>query len=178
MRLNWKFILQCFESEGFLCYLRIFSDAAGLLMGVRLLPVLLTGMGVSVWLLQCLYSMIMCEVNAMCLCCRFVYIWDTTSRRILYKLPGHAGSVNEVAFHPEEPIGKKRLFYSNNIIYNKHYKASTCFPYCLFTHFCSMCNSIILCLPQFCLDPVISASTSERFNNCVFVCANAVSVCD
>ncbi|TMS18318.1 U5 small nuclear ribonucleoprotein 40 kDa protein [Larimichthys crocea] len=35
---------------------------------------------------------------------RFVYIWDTTSRRILYKLPGHAGSVNEVAFHPEEPI--------------------------------------------------------------------------
>lgn len=37
---------------------------------------------------------------------RFVYIWDTTSRRILYKLPGHAGSVNEVAFHPEEPIGE------------------------------------------------------------------------
>lgn len=35
---------------------------------------------------------------------RFVYIWDTTSRRILYKLPGHAGSVNEVDFHPEEPI--------------------------------------------------------------------------
>ncbi|RLV63866.1 hypothetical protein DV515_00017834 [Chloebia gouldiae] len=38
------------------------------------------------------------------LCCRFVYVWDTTSRRILYKLPGHAGSVNELAFHPEEPI--------------------------------------------------------------------------
>ncbi|KAG8143232.1 putative U5 small nuclear ribonucleoprotein [Naja naja] len=36
---------------------------------------------------------------------RFVYVWDTTSRRILYKLPGHAGSINEVAFHPEEPIG-------------------------------------------------------------------------
>jgi Prp8 binding protein len=35
---------------------------------------------------------------------RFVYIWDTTSRRILYKLPGHAGSVNEVDFHPFEPI--------------------------------------------------------------------------
>jgi len=35
---------------------------------------------------------------------RFVYIWDTTSRRILYKLPGHAGSVNEVDFHPNEPI--------------------------------------------------------------------------
>ncbi|KAK4268481.1 hypothetical protein QN277_025135 [Acacia crassicarpa] len=26
---------------------------------------------------------------------RMVYIWDTTSRRILYKLPGHNGSVNE-----------------------------------------------------------------------------------
>ncbi|XP_074656464.1 U5 small nuclear ribonucleoprotein 40 kDa protein-like [Tubulanus polymorphus] len=35
---------------------------------------------------------------------RFVYIWDTTSRRILYKLPGHAGSVNETDFHPFEPI--------------------------------------------------------------------------
>lgn len=35
---------------------------------------------------------------------RMVYIWDTTSRRILYKLPGHTGSVNEAAFHPKEPI--------------------------------------------------------------------------
>lgn len=46
---------------------------------------------------------------------RFVYVWDTTSRRILYKLPGHAGSVNEVAFHPDEPIvlsasSDKRLY--------------------------------------------------------------------
>nr|XP_043628243.1 U5 small nuclear ribonucleoprotein 40 kDa protein [Erigeron canadensis] len=35
---------------------------------------------------------------------RMVYIWDTTSRRILYKLPGHSGSVNECVFHPSEPI--------------------------------------------------------------------------
>ena len=35
---------------------------------------------------------------------RFVYVWDTTSRQILYKLPGHAGCVNEVDFHPLEPI--------------------------------------------------------------------------
>lgn len=35
---------------------------------------------------------------------RFVYVWDTTSRRILYKLPGHNGSVNDVVFHPNEPI--------------------------------------------------------------------------
>jgi len=35
---------------------------------------------------------------------RLVYIWDTTSRRILYKLPGHNGSVNSVVFHPKEPI--------------------------------------------------------------------------
>ncbi|XP_064445665.1 U5 small nuclear ribonucleoprotein 40 kDa protein isoform X2 [Mirounga angustirostris] len=46
---------------------------------------------------------------------RFVYVWDTTSRRILYKLPGHAGSINEVAFHPDEPIilsasSDKRLY--------------------------------------------------------------------
>ncbi|XP_057657306.1 U5 small nuclear ribonucleoprotein 40 kDa protein [Diorhabda carinulata] len=35
---------------------------------------------------------------------RFVYIWDTTSRRIIYKLPGHNGSINDVKFHPNEPI--------------------------------------------------------------------------
>eukprot|EP01112_Ceratiomyxa_fruticulosa_P017786 TRINITY_DN5605_c0_g1_i1.p1 TRINITY_DN5605_c0_g1~~TRINITY_DN5605_c0_g1_i1.p1 ORF type:complete len:343 (-),score=65.81 TRINITY_DN5605_c0_g1_i1:14-1042(-) len=35
---------------------------------------------------------------------RFVYIWDTSSRRLLYKLPGHAGSVNDLDFHPKEPI--------------------------------------------------------------------------
>jgi len=35
---------------------------------------------------------------------RFVYVSDTTTRQILYKLPGHVGSVNEVDFHPKEPI--------------------------------------------------------------------------
>ncbi|KAG6451132.1 U5 small nuclear ribonucleoprotein 40 kDa protein [Manduca sexta] len=35
---------------------------------------------------------------------RFVYIWDTTSRRVVYKLPGHNGSVNDVDFHRTEPI--------------------------------------------------------------------------
>lgn len=35
---------------------------------------------------------------------RYVYVWDVASRKILYKLPGHNGSVNEVVFHPDEPI--------------------------------------------------------------------------
>ena len=35
---------------------------------------------------------------------RFVYIWDTNSRKIMYKLPGHLGSVNDVDFHRMEPI--------------------------------------------------------------------------
>lgn len=35
---------------------------------------------------------------------RFVHVWDTTSRALLYKLPGHKGAVNEVQFHPKEPI--------------------------------------------------------------------------
>jgi len=35
---------------------------------------------------------------------RFVYVWDTVTRKILYKLPGHNGSVNDVDFHPVEPI--------------------------------------------------------------------------
>jgi len=34
----------------------------------------------------------------------YVYIWDTKTSRILYKLPGHKGSVNDVDFHPTEPI--------------------------------------------------------------------------
>ncbi|EPZ32122.1 wd-repeat protein [Rozella allomycis CSF55] len=35
---------------------------------------------------------------------RTVLVWDVPSRKILYKLPGHKGCVNEVDFHPEEPI--------------------------------------------------------------------------
>lgn len=35
---------------------------------------------------------------------RFVYIWDTTTRRIVYKLPGHNGSVNDIDFHSKEPV--------------------------------------------------------------------------
>jgi len=35
---------------------------------------------------------------------RMVYIWDAATRALLYQLPGHAGSVNEAAFHPSEPI--------------------------------------------------------------------------
>ncbi|KAG0470871.1 hypothetical protein HPP92_017571 [Vanilla planifolia] len=50
---------------------------------------------------------------------RMVYIWDTTTRRILYKLPGHNGSVNETAFHPTEPIigscGSDRQIYLGEI---------------------------------------------------------------
>eukprot|EP00761_Pharyngomonas_kirbyi_P003399 gb/GECH01003403.1/.p1 GENE.gb/GECH01003403.1/~~gb/GECH01003403.1/.p1 ORF type:complete len:357 (+),score=88.03 gb/GECH01003403.1/:1-1071(+) len=33
-----------------------------------------------------------------------VYIWDTTTGELLYRLPGHTAAVNEVAFHPKEPI--------------------------------------------------------------------------
>lgn len=35
---------------------------------------------------------------------RFVYVWDTVTQKILYKLPGHQSSVNDVDFHPVEPI--------------------------------------------------------------------------
>lgn len=35
---------------------------------------------------------------------RFVHIWDSDTGRIAYKLPGHNGSVNDVDFHPKEPI--------------------------------------------------------------------------
>lgn len=35
---------------------------------------------------------------------RMVYVWEVASRRLMYKLPGHNGSVNEAVFHPKEPI--------------------------------------------------------------------------
>lgn len=35
---------------------------------------------------------------------RFMYIWETVSAKIEYKLPGHNGSVNDVCFHSREPI--------------------------------------------------------------------------
>lgn len=54
-------------------------------------------------LLHCNWSPDGCKVAAGS-ADRYVYIWDTTTRRILYKLPGHSGSVNEVDFHPKEPI--------------------------------------------------------------------------
>ena len=31
-------------------------------------------------------------------------MWETASRKIVYKLPGHLGSVNDVDFHSIEPI--------------------------------------------------------------------------
>lgn len=35
---------------------------------------------------------------------KFVYIWDTTTRKVVFKMGGHIGSVNETAFHPKENI--------------------------------------------------------------------------
>ena len=35
---------------------------------------------------------------------RCLYVWSTTSRDILYKLPGHKGVVNAVVYHPTQPI--------------------------------------------------------------------------
>ncbi|KAL1920774.1 uncharacterized protein VTP21DRAFT_11409 [Calcarisporiella thermophila] len=35
---------------------------------------------------------------------RTVVVWEVERQRILYKLPGHKGCVNEVDFHPREPI--------------------------------------------------------------------------
>jgi Prp8 binding protein len=47
---------------------------------------------------------------------RFVYVWDTGSRNIAYKLPGHQGSVNAVDFHPTEPIGEQNFTRSSTIL--------------------------------------------------------------
>lgn len=50
---------------------------------------------------------------------RTVVIWDAQSAKILYKLPGHRGTVNEVTWHPHEPIiasgSTDRLIYVGEI---------------------------------------------------------------
>jgi Prp8 binding protein len=35
---------------------------------------------------------------------KFVYVWSRDTQKILYKLPGHRGCVNDVQFSPNEPI--------------------------------------------------------------------------
>merc|ERR1719322_180443 len=35
---------------------------------------------------------------------RNVYVWNVSTYQLIYKLPGHAGSVNDVQFHPHQPI--------------------------------------------------------------------------
>lgn len=35
---------------------------------------------------------------------RMVYVWNVTTTKIVYRLPGHNACVNDVAFHPQEPI--------------------------------------------------------------------------
>lgn len=35
---------------------------------------------------------------------KFVYIWDTTSRKVLHRLGGHNGSVNECSFSPTDKL--------------------------------------------------------------------------
>jgi Prp8 binding protein len=43
---------------------------------------------------------------------RSVVIWETNSGKLLYKLPGHKGAVNDVGFSPsEEAIGKSAPVY-------------------------------------------------------------------
>jgi WD40 repeat protein len=40
---------------------------------------------------------------------RMVCVWDVESGRVVYKLPGHKGTVTSVDWHPKEPISKSRF---------------------------------------------------------------------
>ena len=44
-----------------------------------------------------------------------MYVWEYYTEKLLYMLPGHTGTVNEVDYHPSEPIlascsADKRIF--------------------------------------------------------------------
>eukprot|EP00982_Pelagococcus_subviridis_P011038 31052-Pelagococcus_subviridis.AAC.3 len=54
-------------------------------------------------LLRCSWSADGTRVSAGSSCAN-VFVWDVDSRRVVYKLPGHGGTVGEVAFHPKEPV--------------------------------------------------------------------------
>jgi WD40 repeat protein len=47
------------------------------------------------------WTLIPCSVHALH---AQVYVWNANSCSLQYKLPGHSGSVNQVIFHPKEPI--------------------------------------------------------------------------
>jgi len=49
---------------------------------------------------------------------RFVYIWDSQTRQILYRLPGHDGTVVAVDMHPAEPICKETISHSSSILFS------------------------------------------------------------
>lgn len=49
---------------------------------------------------------------------RFVYVWDTNTRQIQYRLPGHDGTVTAVDLHPDEPICKSNLSSSILFLFN------------------------------------------------------------
>lgn len=46
-------------------------------------------------------------------------IWDVDTRKLLYKLPGHRGTVNDVRFSPVEPISKSFCFLPAEIFREK-----------------------------------------------------------
>lgn len=48
---------------------------------------------------------------------RTVAIWDVDSKKMLYKLPGHRGSVNDVRFSPTEPIGKSFQYFLDELLF-------------------------------------------------------------
>jgi Prp8 binding protein len=35
---------------------------------------------------------------------RMVCVWDVPEQKLVYRLPGHSGSVNESCFHPSQPV--------------------------------------------------------------------------
>lgn len=45
-----------------------------------------------------------CCCDCGCCCCCCVLMTPAVTCEVLYALPGHKGSVNEVVFHPKEPI--------------------------------------------------------------------------
>jgi Prp8 binding protein len=52
---------------------------------------------------------------------RSVVVWDTTTGKLLSKLPGHKGAVNDVMFNPtEENIRESFVFHGFSIIANPH----------------------------------------------------------
>ncbi|VDP11397.1 unnamed protein product, partial [Soboliphyme baturini] len=109
---------------------------------------------------------------------RFVYIWDVPSRRILYKLPGHLGSVNETDFHPTENISKCHNFFLLEAIKGYFWARYSKIGFELYRHIFALFSEIsfLNCVSRCGVSRLFTFSLSDQTPG-AFVCTDMSDLC-